>query len=88
MWYIPIPTCRHGATAFINSEHGELDDKHIYCPRCGEIVCFNCIDPVRKLGRCQCGVLVSETHKKQEDGIGTICWVELRNGRAVNGGQV
>lgn len=30
---------------------------------------------------------IVEPHKKQDDGIGTVRWVELINGRAVNGGS-
>jgi len=84
---IPVPTCRHGAEVFVNAELGELDENHIYCVRCKKIVCLNWRDPYRKTGRCECGSYMSETHKKQDDGIGTVRWVELINGRAVNGGS-
>jgi len=86
---IPTPKCRHGMGAFVDPELGELDEHHIYCVHCGEVVCFNCVDPIRKTGKCRsCGTLMSETHKKQGDGIGTIQWVQLENGFAVDGGTI
>ena len=86
---IPKPACRHGESAYTDQSVGALDDNHIFCMKCGEVVCFNVIDPYKKSGRCSfCGTIMSETHKKQDDGIGTIHWVVLENGMAVSGGTI
>lgn len=48
----------------------ELDDGHIYCPHCREVIFFNLKSPAFQMGRCKkCQTLVQETkpHKPQDE---------------------
>jgi hypothetical protein len=87
---IPTPKCTHGMKAYVDTETGTLDDFHLFCVRCGGVVCLNFRDPYKKTGWCRkCNVLMSETTKKLEDGIGRIQWAELdQQNRPFNGGTI
>jgi hypothetical protein len=54
------------------------------------MVCFNIRDPFKKAGTCRsCGVVMSETYQKKDDGVGRIQWIERDfSGRVVNGGNL
>jgi hypothetical protein len=76
--------------AYVDLDLGQLDDNHIFCISCGEVVCFNVRDPLNKVGTCRsCGVVMSETHQKKDDGVGRIQWIERdARGGVVNGGTI
>ena len=54
---LPRPRCKHGMKAYTDLELGQLDDSHMFCPACGEVVCLKICYPDVVVGRCLCGTV-------------------------------
>lgn len=56
-----MKVCKFPECKFHTTDDCEtLDERHIYCLSCGEIVHFNCRFPTKQMGKCVCGRIVEE----------------------------
>ena len=70
--------CKFRNCDFTTTDKNEtLDEKHLYCPRCDEVVHLNLRWPTQKMSYCKCGATITEDTK-----TGMCIW-EFPDGKVV-----